>query len=1151
MRGEGNKCHCQLYHTHLCFTSYYVRIIFCFLLLRCQAQSDFYDLSNSNYWGGTGTSSVSEIGNGYGRIGAQNPNPFTPQDFGGSSSDGFDHYQREEEYQKQLRFQVNGIPNNLRASPHLRISSLPDFHAYGSSNNGNTFSGDADLAVDDGQPDETEGGAITRFPTLIPPQKLAQAVGFTEPAIDVEEVTESTQPNWELENHGGENVKQAQEIRDVSMMKSIPVSMGRFNTPYASQQQQQMFGNVNSMPNGNGNNNCFGSSYACSPGDGSNGDSFLGGDGTYQFPMPDGGAVSGLDGVGGMASGGFFSGQQMATGSGTGGSIFSFGNPTIGANGQQQFLPQQNAFMGMGAFGAKNTGLNEGGDDDDEEEEMDGAGVGEFVENGLVNVMNNGMGQTGAEFGQQKSNGLQQYAEYLEMIKRKYGIGLPGINSNAPNVAANAFGLSQMINQNQQQQQLVGQQQQFGGNIGFGQQMQQWNSLQSNDGKQRGTIDFNKNGIGTEQMQSVGGIVASAITLPKHQLQNLCHQQFIKNEHHNSHQDGKMLLECSTLFHNNNNNNNYIGGANHNKEITNSMHIHGSEHHLNLQNHQSQHQQHGTIAGFIRSNGNNNDIESYQQKHGNGENADLNAVNNAVGAGGIHQNKNGHYGSATLGGAGVDNIDSDLGNNNNNNFLTMYGTKNSGLISSSSANIDGTSGQYTLNGANIPYPFGTAQQPTTGKMVVGKGVGGGEWLPPAPSVDSLLGQKPILNNGGKLLELVPNGGSGQLYSSSSVPPEHHQQQQQRSIDAATALLQQQLLLALLSTTSTTVTPTTPVPTTTSTTTDSITTMIAQTTTPQQAQLPIQQSTTSVQALTQQIRRLPAVLYTDSRDLSSRKLEAMLREIYALPLVTFYVDRMDGGTAGVEKNLEQLTAHSGLPYLFICGTFIGSNEHIQNYHQQRQMPRLVEYVCNGDSPSSTTTSSFSNKTHSKKKRRNNASSLGVTNRRQRHHLHLMMMDEGKVAKTQKNADDKSRSQEWREGNNDVKQLHKRVNGTNDGSSRKKSGKAGIANSTSIKQQSNKTSTTATMPPSIKLLRDVPAHSSHHISTSSAKRKPSMLENNRGIQNGRNQEARNENLQKHRQYHHQRNPVMEKITSNAADATKEATKRSRKVMQTRKG
>lgn len=103
----------------------------------------------------------------------------------------------------------------------------------------------------------------------------------------------------------------------------------------------------------------------------------------------------------------------MATGSGTGGSIFSFGNPTIGANGQQQFLPQQNAFMGMGAFGAKNTGLNEGGDDDDEEEEMDGAGVGEFVENGLVNVMNNGMGQTGAEFGQQKSNGLQQYAEYL------------------------------------------------------------------------------------------------------------------------------------------------------------------------------------------------------------------------------------------------------------------------------------------------------------------------------------------------------------------------------------------------------------------------------------------------------------------------------------------------------------------------------------------------------------------------------------------------------------------------------------------------------------------------------------------------------------------------------------------------------------------
>lgn len=26
---------------------------------------------------------------------------------------------------------------------------------------------------------------------------------------------------------------------------------------------------------------------------------------------------------------------------------------------------------------------------------------------------------------------------------------------------------------------------------------------------------------------------------------------------------------------------------------------------------------------------------------------------------------------------------------------------------------------------------------------------------------------------------------------------------------------------------------------------------------------------------------------------------------------------------VEKNLQQLTAHKSMPYLFICGTFIGS------------------------------------------------------------------------------------------------------------------------------------------------------------------------------------------------------------------------------------
>ncbi|CAK5013325.1 unnamed protein product [Meloidogyne enterolobii] len=93
---------------------------------------------------------------------------------------------------------------------------------------------------------------------------------------------------------------------------------------------------------------------------------------------------------------------------------------------------------------------------------------------------------------------------------------------------------------------------------------------------------------------------------------------------------------------------------------------------------------------------------------------------------------------------------------------------------------------------------------------------------------------------------------------------------------------------------------------------------------QQHQQPIQKSVTSIQALTQQILRLPAVLYADSSSSGSRKLETLLREVYGLPLVTFYVDRIGNGKPRlVERNLEQLTAHRGLPYLFICGTFIGS------------------------------------------------------------------------------------------------------------------------------------------------------------------------------------------------------------------------------------
>uniref|UniRef100_A0A915D230 Glutaredoxin domain-containing protein n=1 Tax=Ditylenchus dipsaci TaxID=166011 RepID=A0A915D230_9BILA len=124
----------------------------------------------------------------------------------------------------------------------------------------------------------------------------------------------------------------------------------------------------------------------------------------------------------------------------------------------------------------------------------------------------------------------------------------------------------------------------------------------------------------------------------------------------------------------------------------------------------------------------------------------------------------------------------------------------------------------------------------------------------------------------------------------------------------------------------------------------------------------QQSTTSIQALTQQIRRLPAVFYVDSRNPNSRRTEAMLRETYGLPLVSFYVDKIDNPEQ-VERNLQQLTAHKGMPYLFICGTFIGSQDHIDNYHNNKQIPQLVEYVC-GENKSN----SYSKKHRRKKKKK---------------------------------------------------------------------------------------------------------------------------------------------------------------------------------------
>ena len=42
---------------------------------------------------------------------------------------------------------------------------------------------------------------------------------------------------------------------------------------------------------------------------------------------------------------------------------------------------------------------------------------------------------------------------------------------------------------------------------------------------------------------------------------------------------------------------------------------------------------------------------------------------------------------------------------------------------------------YALSGAAVPFPFGTGP-------ARGVGVDGGPWLPPAPSVSSLLGKQP-------------------------------------------------------------------------------------------------------------------------------------------------------------------------------------------------------------------------------------------------------------------------------------------------------------------------------------------------------------------------------------------------------------------------
>ncbi|GMR53903.1 hypothetical protein PMAYCL1PPCAC_24098 [Pristionchus mayeri] len=101
--------------------------------------------------------------------------------------------------------------------------------------------------------------------------------------------------------------------------------------------------------------------------------------------------------------------------------------------------------------------------------------------------------------------------------------------------------------------------------------------------------------------------------------------------------------------------------------------------------------------------------------------------------------------------------------------------------------------------------------------------------------------------------------------------------------------------------------------------------------------------TSREALAEQIRSLPAVLYT--RSSTSKRVEKILRS-KGLPLVALYIDKVEGREGQIEKHLEHLTGSPSMPYLFICGTYIGSEEHVEEYEKKGQMEQLVEYVCKG-------------------------------------------------------------------------------------------------------------------------------------------------------------------------------------------------------------
>ena len=114
-------------------------------------------------------------------------NPFTPQDFGGSSSDGFDAFDRQQQ-QQQLGFQGAKKENNKFSNQNFHfpangdLSFLPrpssasplDFHAYGSNGGAYSTVGGDDAAGDDEAAEAADDAEeFTKFPTLIPPQKLA------------------------------------------------------------------------------------------------------------------------------------------------------------------------------------------------------------------------------------------------------------------------------------------------------------------------------------------------------------------------------------------------------------------------------------------------------------------------------------------------------------------------------------------------------------------------------------------------------------------------------------------------------------------------------------------------------------------------------------------------------------------------------------------------------------------------------------------------------------------------------------------------------------------------------------------------------------------------------------------------------------------